>query len=108
MIGLFENQIVDEARKQKGHTLIRKQHCMTCHKVLAIEITDKLGARGKYYVVKDCLRIKGMTDFLYEQEVWFGNFVKCLNCGREGRLPMDKPLSAENISKPKEASNATN
>ena len=104
---LFEHQIMDAARSEKGHILIRRQHCFGCHKTLAIEITDKLGRRGDYYVVKGCLKVAGMSDLLYGKEVWFGNFVKCPSCGREGRLPMDKPLSAENIMQPKEVLNAT-
>lgn len=105
VILLFENQILDNARSHRGHILIRKQHCVRCHKVLAIEITDKLGARGEYHVVKDSLQSPFGIDFLFGKEVWFGNFVRCLNCGLEGRLPMDKPLSAENIAKPKEVKN---
>ena len=104
---IFEHNIIDNARRHKGHILIRRQRCLTCNKTLAIEITDKLGVRGEYWVVRDCLRIGIDCDFLYEQEVWFGNFIKCPSCGREGRLPMDKPLSAENIAKPKEVVNAT-
>jgi len=104
---LFKDDILDSAQKHKGHILIREQHCLGCRKVLAIEITDKLGQRGEYYVVADALRYPTGVDFLYKQEVWFGNKLKCLNCGRIGRLPIDKPLSAENIAKPKEVNNAT-
>lgn len=99
---LLEQQIIDNARSHKGHILIRKQHCKRCHKVLAIEITDKLGQRGDNYVVKQFLKSRSGTDFLFTKEVWFGNQVTCLNCGLTGRLPMDKPLSADNIAKPKE------
>ena len=82
---------------------------MTCSTVLAIEITDSLGKRGEYHVMKDYIYTRGGSfDFLYEKRVWFGNYIKCLRCGREGRLPMDKPLSAENIAQPKEVVNATN
>lgn len=99
---MFESQVVNDAQKHKGHILIRKQNCVGCHKVLAMEITDKLGRRGDYYVVKDALRSAFGTDLLYGKEVWFGNPVKCPNCGMEGKLPMDKPLNAELIAKPKE------
>lgn len=100
---LFEHQAVEDAQRHKGHILIRKQHCIECNKVLAMEITDKLGRRGEYYVLKDALHYKGLEpDFLYGKEVWFGNWIKCLNCGREGKLPMDKPLNAELIAEPKE------
>ena len=73
---------------------------------LAIEITDKLGVRGEYWVVKGAIGLRGSMDFLFGQEVWFGNKIRCRNCGRVGRLPMDKPLSAEEIAKPKEAKHA--
>ena len=102
MFLLFEHQIVDEARKHKGHLIIRKQQCIGCHLTLAIEVTDKLGKRGEYYVVKDALRFKSGVDLLFDKEVWFGNHIRCPNCGREGRLPMDKPLAAEEMAKPKE------
>ena len=109
MLHLFENDIVDNARRQKGHILIRRQRCMGCNRTLAIEITDKLGKRGEYWVMKDILHVRGRgSDFLYGKEVWFGNYIKCLNCGREGRLPMDKPLAAEEMAKTKEARNAKN
>jgi len=98
----FLDQILQSAQQHKGHIIIRKQNCMGCSTVLAVEITDKLGRRGEYWVVKDSLVTKLGTDLLYGQEVWFGNRVKCLQCGREGRLPMDKPLNAEQIALPKE------
>ena len=72
-----------------------------------MEITDKLGARGEYWVVKDAIVTPGVgIDLLYKQEVWFGNLVKCPNCRLEGKLPMDKPLNAESIAKPKEVFDA--
>ena len=110
MIGILLplEQILDSVQQHKGHTIIRKQNCMGCNKVLAVEITDKLGQRGEYWVVKDALHFKTGTDFLYGKEVWFGNFVRCLNCGREGRLPMDKPLNAEQIAQPKEVKDGKN
>ncbi len=102
----FKNQILDDARRHKGHILIREQKCMGCNETLAVEITDKLGHRGECWVAKDKLRTRFGTDLLYSKETWFGNFIKCFKCGREGRLPMDKPLSAENIAKPKEVIHA--
>ena len=106
MLEIFENQIIDSTRKHKGHILIRKQHCLGCDKTLAIEITDKLGKRGEYWVAKSALKSPYGCDLLYSQEVWFGNLIRCPNCGRTGRLPMDKPLAAEEIAKPKEVINA--
>ncbi len=79
---------------------------MGCNEVLAVEITDKLGQRGEYWVVKDAIRLKTGIDLLYSKEVWFGNFVRCPICRRAGKLPMDKPLNAENIVQPKEVKNA--
>lgn len=104
---IFEHQILKMLKKHKGRLIIRKQHCLGCSKTLAIEITNKLGARiGENYVVKDAIRTRGEVDFLFTKEVWFGNKITCPNCRRTGRLPMDKPLSAEEIAKPKEAKNA--
>ena len=102
---LFESTILDSV-KGRGHTLVRKQQCLGCSKVLAIEINSKLGKRGEYYSVKDVNRTRFGVDFLFEKGVWFGNYIRCPNCGREGRLPMDKPLAAEEIAKPKEVRNA--
>ena len=102
MMLLFLDAVLSDAQHHKGHIIIRKQQCLTCSSVLALEITDKLGSRGEYWVVKDALRFRTGIDFLYGKEVWFGNLVRCPNCGREGRLPMDKPLNAENIALPKE------
>lgn len=98
----FLDTVLDDARKHKGHIIMRKQHCMTCNRVLAVEITDKLGKRGEYWVVKSGLHTKFGVDFLYDKEVWFGNFVRCPGCGLEGRLPIDKPLTADQIALPKE------
>ena len=103
---LFENQIMELVKARKGHKLIRKQQCVGCDKVLAFEITDKLGKRGEYWVVKSAVRTPFGADLLFGKEVWFGNFIRCPNCGRTGRLPMDKPLAAEEIAKPKEIKNA--
>lgn len=110
MLLIFLDQVLNDAQKHKGHIIVRKQNCRGCHQVLAVEITDKLGQRGEYWVVKDALRFKNGVDFLYRKEVWFGNLIKCPNCGIEGRLPMDKPLAADQISQPKEVKNgkATN
>lgn len=99
---IFEHQIIDSAKRQKGHLIIREQRCLKCSKTLAIEITDKLGARGEYWVVKDSIHSPYGCDFLFGKEVWFGNTIRCPNCGRVGKLPMDKPLSAEEMAKPKE------
>jgi hypothetical protein len=98
-------QVLKDAEAHKGHILIRKQNCIGCSNVLAVEITDKLGSRGEYWVAKDAIRYPSGTDLFYNKEVWFGNHVKCLICGLEGKLPMDKPLSAENIGLSREVKN---
>ena len=90
---LFLDQVLGEAQNHKGHVIIRKQNCTGCSSVLAVEITDKLGRRGEYWVVKDSLRFQTGVDLLYSKEVWFGNRIRCPKCGNEGRLPMDKPLN---------------
>lgn len=101
------DQILADAQRHRGHILIRKQNCVRCSSVLAVEVTDKLGARGDYWVVKDALYFKTGIDLLYGQEVWFGNKVRCPKCGLAGRLPMDKPLNAEQILLPKEIKDGT-
>ena len=106
MMLLLEHQVINGVKKQKGRTLIRRLRCLSCNGTLAIEITNKLGARGEYYVVKDAIRVGEDVDFLYAKEVWFGNKVRCPRCGVLGRLPMDKPLAAEEIAKREEAFNA--
>lgn len=99
---MFEHQVLEDAQRHKGHILIRKQNCVGCHKILAMQITDKLGTHGEGYVVKDAMLSPFGIDFLYGKETWFGNPVKCPNCGMQGKLPMDKPLNAEEIARPKE------
>lgn len=69
---------------------IRRQHCGNCGTVLALEVTDKIGFGGEYWWIKQGLWIK---------ERWFGNAFKCPTCGQEGKLPMDKPLSIDQMVK---------
>ena len=105
---MFLNQVLDQARSQKGHTITRKQHCPVCDNVLAVEITDKLGSRlGEEYVVKDRIRSQYGIDSLYGKEAWFGNKVVCTHCLTLVTLPMDKPLTADQIVLPKEVKNGT-
>jgi hypothetical protein len=70
--------------------IIRKQHCMNCNTVLALEISDKLGFRShsEYWSIVKGLMMKGR---------WYGNEVTCPACGMTGKLPMDKPLAYESI-----------
>ena len=84
--------------KGKKPKVIRRQHCFGCDTVLALEVTDKLGFGGEYWWIKNGVWIKGR---------WFGNHVKCPTCGKEGPLPIDKPLSYEEMQKNKEVSIGT-
>jgi hypothetical protein len=65
-----------------------------------------MGYGGEYYVAKDCIWLKGEPHLMYIKERWFGNFLRCPVCGREGRLPMDIPLSWDNMQEKKEIQNA--
>jgi hypothetical protein len=66
---------------------------MRCHKVLAYELTDKLGshAHSEYW---------WLCNGMWLKQRWYGNFVRCPICGLEGRLPIDKPLSTDAILNP--------
>lgn len=80
-------KLLDKGRKPK---YVIRQHCMRCNTVLAVELTDKLGARAfsEYWFLDGSMWIKGR---------WYGNHTKCPCCGLEGKLPGDKPYSAEAI-----------
>ena len=94
--------------KEGEKLTIRKQQCMGCHSVLALQIVNELDKQSQaaYYVVKDCVWLKGEPHFSYEEKCWFGNFIKCPVCGREGKFPIDKPLSWELMQESKEGRNA--
>jgi len=98
--------IKDSTKNHPG--FMREQHCMTCRNVLAIELTDKFGSlyAGEWYVVKQCIVLANEPHLYYEKKRWYGNRVKCPVCGREGRLPIDKPYNWELIQKSKEERNA--
>ena len=106
---LTREQVVQQWQGKPG--LLREQHCMACEQVLAIEHTDKFGNTdaGAFYVVKDCLWLGHPKEphLLYVKERWYGNPVRCPVCGRQGKLPMDKPYSCELIEKSKEERNVT-
>ncbi len=87
-MGVFEaeNLIIGSGTRPRT---IRRQHCWRCNTVLALEITDKIGFGGEFWSIKGGLMVQGR---------WFGNWVRCPNCGLEGTLPnMDKPLSFEQM-----------
>ncbi len=105
----FEKSIVDKHQnkmKQGDKLIIRRQQCMGCKHVLALEITDKMGYGGEYYVAKDCAWLKGEPQIMYDKERWFGNHIRCPVCGLEGKLPMDIPLNWDTMQKREEIQNA--
>ncbi len=112
-MGLYQLEKTIIGDKQKALTpgtgkrlTIRRQQCKRCNSVLALEITDKPGFGGDYYVAKDCIWLMGEPHILYDKERWFGNFIRCPVCGIEGRLPMDKPLNWEAMQHSREVTNA--
>lgn len=63
----------------KGHPRrIRRQHCVGCNTVLAIDMDGECQWIDKYSI--------------WHMGRWFGNESKCPHCGREGRLPISKSL----------------
>ncbi len=86
-----EKNILGTGKPVSG-TIIRRQHCICCDKVLALEITDRLGYGGTYEYINDRgIWVKGK---------WFGKSTRCPNCGLTGKLPkVDKPLSYESMQK---------
>ena len=106
-------QFLDVITDTKKHSLPkgsrlteRRQHCMKCGTVLALELTDNPGFGGDYYVIADAIILAGEFTPLYKEEKWFGNHVRCPKCGSEGKLPMDKPLNWDNMQKTREDKNA--
>ena len=86
---------------------IREQHCLSCNRVLAFEITDKFGSDGEYWIVSGAIKSKGTIEHSFKRSGrWFGNYLKCPSCGRSGKLPMDKPLNYEAMQKSKEERDA--
>ncbi len=90
-----EHQVIVGKKPQ----VIRRQHCKRCNTVLAIEYTDKMGyaSHSTYEWLRGGVWVK---------ERWYGNWTRCPNCGLEGTLPGDKPLSYEEIKNRKELNNA--
>jgi hypothetical protein len=79
---------------------------MGCNRALAFEITDKIGFGGEYWIVAGAVMAKGSIDHTFKRSGrWFGNHIKCPSCGREGKLPMDKPLNYENMQQNKGGQN---
>ena len=105
---LYPYEAVVSHSKKDRPGFLREQHCFTCRLVLAMELTDKFGSTydGEWWVVKDAVWIKGELIFLYGKEKWYGNFITCPNCRRQGHLPIDKPYNWELIQQSKEGRNA--
>lgn len=102
----FEQNIIgskQQALKEGDRLTIRRQQCIRCKSVLALELhlNGEIGAAGDHYVVDSCFWVKGEPHLVYKSERWYGNRVKCPVCGIEGRLPMDKPLNYEAMQKRK-------
>jgi len=107
MILVPYESIVSHSRNDRPGFL-REQKCITCDRVLAMELTDKFGSTydGEWWVVRDMLILKGEAHFLYKKEKWYGQHITCLACRREGALPIDKPYNWELIQKSKEERHA--
>lgn len=105
----FEKSLIESKKRslKKGDRLtVRRQQCVRCNNILALEITENLGYGGDCYVAMDCIMMAGELKMLYKKERWFGNYIRCPVCGLEGNLPMDKPLNWENMQKTREGVNA--
>lgn len=111
----FEHQILGnwQASLKEGEKFtIRRQQCgdgkdTGCNHVLAFQFATNLNEQSQadYYVVDSCVWLEGEPHLLYRKERWFGNFVRCPVCGREGKLPMDKPLNWELMQESREVKN---
>lgn len=106
----FEDEIIgskENVLKEGEKITTRRQQCRGCHNVLALQIATNLDKQSEadYYVVRDCIWLKGEPHLLYDKVCWFGNFAKCPVCGRKGKLPMDIPLNWELMQKTKEVKN---
>jgi len=92
-IGMTGRERLNPSKKGFPST-IRRQHCINCMTVLAIDMDG----------VCEWIDEKG----LWRTGRWFGNKTKCPKCGLEGNLPMDKPLSWEAMQENKEKENGSN
>lgn len=101
----FEKSIVGHKQKtlKQGQRLtVRRHQCRKCNSVLALQISmsalDKQ-SDAEYYVVREAIWVKDEPLLMYDKARWFGNHIKCPVCGREGKLPLDKPLNWENMQR---------
>jgi uncharacterized protein with PIN domain len=79
----------------KGQVTKREQRCLGCNTILALQFSNNLAAHDGDFFMRS-------RDGIWRKGRWFGNFVKCPVCGREGKLPMDKPLNWESMQTRKE------
>ena len=102
-------QLLKGWKKSERPGVIRQQHCITCRDngwdiVLAAQLTDKVEATNSsdYYVVDNAMWLMGEPYLLYRKEKWFGNNVMCPVCGKQVKLPIDKPLAYEQMQESRE------
>lgn len=95
-IVLSENEVTDLYRGLAK--TIRTQRCMGCHSALAMEAADDIGFEGEYWIIDSAVKSKGQVEHYFKRSGrWFGNHILCPTCGRQGNLPMDKPLNWETM-----------
>ena len=99
LLGNWKNEL-----KEGEKFTIRRNQCgngegIGCNNVLAWQFAKHLNKQSQadYYVAHGCTWQKGEPRIIYKKERWFGNYIQCPVCGREGKLPMDKPLNWELI-----------
>ena len=74
---------------QRGQVpILRRIHCGHCRFVLAAEAGYPNSTAIEWYT-----RVNRDNEWhSWKHGKWWGNVAKCLVCGHEERLPMDKPL----------------
>ena len=89
---ISEHGVIDIYRGQAR--TIRVQRCMGCNGALAVEAASDIGFDGEYWIVDSALKNKGQSEHYFKRSPrWFGNYIQCPSCGRNGQLPQDKPLN---------------
>lgn len=102
---IVSESMVFDLYRGKAKT-IRVQRCTGCHRALAFEVSDKIGFAGEYWIVDGNVVSNGFSEHNFKRSGrWFGNYLKCPSCHREGKLPIDKPLNWENMQQNKKENN---
>ena len=97
---------INDLYKGKMRT-IRWQRCLTCNRPLAAEVSNHIGFEGEYWIVDSVVNSHGIVEHYFKRSGrWFGNHLKCPSCGRQGKLPQDKPLNWDEMQKTREGKNA--